>query len=97
MPKSHSVARCDVAMLRDEEGSAYIQPQQIANALQNHFSSVFSDPNCEEILDPQFNPHHIACHMTDAELDFTTEDVEESIKELKNNSAPGADGIPAVF
>ena len=35
--------------------------------------------------------------MTDEALDFTTEYVEAAIKELKNNSAPGPDGVPAVL
>ena len=95
--KSHSVVRTDIAMLRDVEGNTYVQSQQIANALQNHFSMVYSDPNCEEIQAPQFNAPHISHHMTEAELDFSTEDVEAAIKELKNNSAPGPDGIPAVL
>ena len=35
--------------------------------------------------------------MTDEVLDFTTEDVETAIKELKNGSASGPDGVPAVL
>ena len=50
--KSHSVVRNDVAMLRDEDGNPHVQPRQIADALQEHFSSVYSDPNCEEVCDP---------------------------------------------
>ena len=50
--KSHSVVRSDIAMLRDEEGSMLVQPQQIAAALQRHFSSVYSDPNSEAVEPP---------------------------------------------
>ena len=40
--KSHSVVRNDVAMLRDEDGNTHVQPRQIADALQEHFSSDYS-------------------------------------------------------
>ena len=33
--------------------------------------------------------------MTEAMLEFTAEDIEAAIGELKNNSAPGSDGVPA--
>ena len=95
--KSHSVVRGNIAMLRDESGRTYVKPEQIANVLQNHFSSVYSDPSCEEVQGPQFDSPHIEELMTDEALDFTTEDVEAAIKELKNNSAPGPDGVPAVL
>ena len=95
--KSHSVVRSDIAMLRDEEGSLLVQPQQIAAALQRHFSSVYSDPNSEAVEPPQFDTPQIEHEMRDFDLDFTVEDVEAAIKELKSNSAPGADGVPAVL
>ena len=95
--KSHSVVRCNIAMLKDGNGRTYVKPQHIANVLQNYFSSVYSDPNCEEVQAPQFDSPHIEQQMTDEVLDFTTEDVETAIKELKNGSASGPDGVPAVL
>ena len=95
--KSHSVVRCNIAMLRDENDRTFVEPQNIANVLQNYFSSVYSDPNCEEVQAPQFDSPHIESQMTDEVLDFTTEDVEAAIKDLKNSSASGPDGVPAVL
>ena len=95
--KSHSVVRSNIAMVKDKEGRTHVQPEHIANVLQNHFSSVYSDPNSEEVQDPQFDVPAIVHQMTEEELDFTTEDVESAIKELKVSSAPGPDGIPAVL
>ena len=95
--KSHSVVRYNIAMLRDENDRTFVEPQHIANALQNYFSSVYSDPNCEEVQAPQFDSPHIEAQMTDEVLDFTTEDVEAAIKDLKNSSASGPDGVPAVL
>ena len=93
--KAHSVVRGDIAMLKDEEGISHIQPQHIANALQKHFSSVYSDPGCKEVQGPQFDPPRIRHQMITSDLDFTMQNIETAIKELKNNSAPGPDGIPA--
>ena len=92
--RSHSVVRSDIAMVRDEEGRMLVEPQLIANALQDHFSSVYSDPNCEEVQAPLFESPQIQSQM---EIDFTAEDVEEAIRELRNGSAPGADGVPTVL
>ena len=56
--KSHPVMRCNIAMLRDESGRTYVKSEQIANVLQNHLSSVYSDPSCE-LQGPQFDSPHI--------------------------------------
>ena len=69
--KSHSVVRHNIAMLRDENGRTYVEPQQIANALQKYFSSVYSDPSCEDVQSPQFDSPHIEKQMTDEMLHFT--------------------------
>ena len=95
--KSHSVVKCSIAMLRDEHERTYVKPQEIANVLQNYFSSVYSDPSSEEVQAPQFDSPHIEEQMTNEVLNFTTEDMEAAIKELKNSSAPGPDGVPAVL
>ena len=95
--KSHSVVRCDIAMVKDEEGKLHVKPVHIANALQKHFSSVYSNPYSEDVQAPQFDTPVIVHHMTDEVLDFTVEDVEAAIKELKVSSAPGPDGVPAVL
>ena len=81
-------------MLSDEDGNAHVQPRQIADALQEHFFSVYSDPNCGEVCDPLFEAPAIGHQMTEVELDFTEEDVLQAIGELKSGSAPGPDGVP---
>ena len=93
--RSHSVARSDVAMLKDKAGILHTKPQEIANTFQDHFSSVYSDPNSADRQAPSFSIPQVAHQMTEAMLEFTVEDVEAAIGELKTNSAPGPDGVPA--
>ena len=93
--RSHSTPRSDVAMLKDEAGIVYTKPQEIANTFQKHFSSVYSNPNSEDVQVPTFSIPEVGHQMTEAMLEFTAEVIEAAIGGLKNNSAPGSDGVPA--
>ena len=44
------------------------------------FPNGYSVPNCKEIQAPQSNAPHIDLCMSEAELDFTAEDMEAAIK-----------------
>ena len=55
--KSHSAIRSDITMMRDERGQITGDYQKLANLLQNHFSSVYSDPESADKKDPDF-PNH---------------------------------------
>ena len=70
-------------------------PQEIANTFQKHFSSVYSNPNSEDVQVPTFSIPEVGHQMTEAMLEFTAEVIEAAIGGLKNNSAPGSDGVPA--
>ena len=74
--------------------------KQIADRLQAQYCSVFSKP------DPKYKIHDMKSffqvpeninlpHISD--FDFTTNDIEGAIKELKANSAPGLDGFSALM
>ena len=63
--------------------------------LQEHFSSVYSDPAAVGVSAPEFSSPPVAKPMTDETLRFTTNDVVEAIGELKCNTTPGPDSVPA--
>ena len=71
-------------------------PKRMADALQNQFKSVFSDPNtinadelnCEDTRNHPDNP-------TIQSFDFTIEDIIKAICEIKSSSSSGEDGITA--
>ena len=93
--KTHSVVRTDIAMMRDQDGQLITGPEKIANVLQDHFSSVYSNPAADGVSAPNFSSPPIANPMTNETMRFTTNDVVEAIGELKCNAAPGPDGVPA--
>lgn len=70
--------------------------QEIANLLQDQFLSVFSDPNSPSVKDPEFVNPSLEDPFDDESLSFTDADILEAIKEIKNDSAAGPDGIPAI-
>ena len=69
--------------------------KEMANILQQQFCSVFSDPNNVDTSAPTFNVPPIV--TKDTEIVQTQEDIEEAISEIKLDSAPGPDGIPAIL
>ena len=92
--KSHSVMRNDVLMMKDKEGKMTKNAREMANILQTQFSEVFSDPNSADKGDPQFVPLNESI-MLPEEFDACEQDFIDACGELKSNSAPGPDGIPA--
>lgn len=74
--------------------------QQIADKLQQQFCSVFSKPSEEnKIHDAKsffFNTKPNNQRYLD-DIQFTNNDIERAISELKSTSAPGLDGFPAVL
>ena len=69
--------------------------KDLANILQQQFCSVFSDTNNPDKSPPTFTVPPLSSN--DTELAFTHDDVLEAISEIKLDSAPGPDGIPAVL
>ena len=71
-------------------------PKRMADALQNQFKSVFSDPNT--INADEFNCENTRNHPdnpTIQSFDFTIEDIIKAICEIKSSSSSGEDGITA--
>ena len=69
--------------------------KEMANILQQQFCSVFSDPNQVDTSASTFNVPPIVTR--DTEIVLTQEDIEEAISDIKLDSAPGPDGIPAIL
>ena len=93
--KSHSTMKSGIAMLRTSEGIWLNDHKLIADAFQDQFSSVYSDPDAKNIKSPDFNVRVPNVDMSDISLSFTDGAILNAIGELNLNSAPGPDGLPA--
>ena len=69
--------------------------KELANILQQQFCSVFSDTHNPDKSPPTFAVPPLS--SDDTELVLTTDLIVEAISEIKLDSAPGPDGIPAVL
>ena len=95
--KSFSQIKSSISMLFNKHGDIITDKSEMANILQEQFSSVYSDPNSPDIVPPDFDCPVINTPFSEHSLSFTDEDIQESIKEIKLDSASGPDGIPAVL
>ena len=74
-------------------------PLEICNTLANQYASAFSKP---DVMDPQVDPLQffaienspLPCLL---DINFTIQDIEDEIDNLKNNSAPGPDNFPVML
>ena len=71
--KSNSSVRSRITMMRDSQGALVTEPKLIADALQDQFSSVYSDPSAS-VKYPEFPVPNIQHEFTDSMLTFTEED-----------------------
>ena len=93
--KKHSSVRNEISALSTPEG--YVTDREsIANLFQDQFSSVFSDPDCSGIIQPDFPIPTITIPMDDAWSTIRDEEVLDALAELKPSSSPGPDGVPAI-
>ena len=81
-------------MVQSSDGEIHTDSKSIADVLQRHFSSVYSDPCSNDIKSPSFPVPRITHDMNEDALNFSEEDIISAIKEIKPNSAPGPDEIP---
>jgi hypothetical protein len=95
--KSLSRVKSSISMLFNNKDEIVTDPIQIANTLQDQFSSVYSDPNSPDIKSPDFPTPKIAKPFSDWDLDISDEDIMGAIKQIHNDSACGPDGIPVVL
>ena len=67
----------------DSNGCLTTDTKSIVNSLQSNFSSVYSDPNSENIKLPHFTLPNIEQEMTDEDLVISDEDFLSAIKDIK--------------
>ena len=92
----HSNIRNEISTLSTAEG--YVTDQKtIANVFQSQFSSVFSDPHSDEIEEPSFASPNITTPMAEDWFQVQDDEIDAVIGEIKPNSSPGPDGIPAIL
>ena len=93
--KSFSKVKQTITTLLDGQNNLVTERKNLANILQTQFCSVFSDPNYPDKSMPEFDLPPIT--KPDVELVLTPELIEEAISEIKLDSAPGPDGMPAAL
>ena len=93
--KSFSKVKHSISTLLNRDKKLVTERKELANILQQQFSSVFSDPNCPEKSLPTFTVPPLT--SMDTELILTPDHIVEAISEIKLDSAPGPDGIPAIL
>ena len=95
--KSKLKGRSSISMMRNSSGDLVSDPIDVANVLQSHFSSVYSDPNSTEVKCPQLDEPIITYEITDEMLLVSHSDIAKAIAEIKPSSSAGPDGIPAIL
>ena len=93
--KYFSKVKHTITTLLNDKKELVTDQKEMANILQQQFCSVFSDPNHVDTSAPTLNVPPIVTR--DTEIVLTQEDIEEAISEIKLDSAPGPDGIPAIL
>ena len=93
--KTFSKVKHSISSLLNGNQELVTDRKELANILQEQFSSVYSDPNCPDISEPTFKVPPII--RSDSEVVLTRDCIEEAISEIKLDSAPGPDGIPAIL
>ena len=84
-------------MLINDQNLIKTSSKEIVDILQNHFTSVFSDPSKSDISVASCEPPQVRILFTEESLDFTIEDIIEAIGEVRQNSASGRDEVPAIL
>ena len=90
--KKFAKSKSSIKLLTKKDGSVTSDSEEIANLLQNQFTSVFSDTNASCKVVPDFS-------STDFEftnVKFSTEDVVSAIDEININSSCADSHIPAI-
>jgi hypothetical protein len=82
-------------MIKDKNGNLSNDDKVIADTLQKHFSSVYSNPDSDDIRVPRIPTPNIVYEIDDSDFNITEEDFIAVIRELNLNSAAGPDQIPA--
>ena len=62
-------------MMRNSSGDLVSDPIDVANVLQSHFSSVYSDPNSTDVKCPQIEEPNITSEIADEMLLVSHSDI----------------------
>ena len=71
-------------------------PKGMSEILRKQFESVFNNENSEQPIDVESLLQDYGPRCLE-DLEFTEDDIEESIMKIPLNSAPGPDGVPALL
>ena len=92
--KQFSKQASTVGPLLTESGNLEHKPKEMADILQNQYSSVFSDPSSTKKESPNID---VNLESTLSDINFTHEDIISAINEISENSACGENDIPAII
>lgn len=93
-----SKVQTNIGPLKDSNGKLICEPERIAEALNQHYQRVYSEPQTNQIVEaPEklFEDNANSYNLTD--IDITELDIENAIKEIAINSSAGPDQFPAVL
>ena len=91
--KRQSSVRSKLGPLLNENKVLISDSKEMANIFQKQFCSVFSDPSSPDLKHADYEA--VPCSLHNVE--FTQEDIEWAIDQLKSSSAPGMDEFPALL
>ena len=74
-------------MLFNKDSSVTTDPKEMADLLQNQFSSVYSNPNAPGVKAATFKSPEVSNSFDSYDMSFTTDDILEAIGELKADYA----------
>ena len=95
--KSKSQVKSSINMLLNKSDEIVTNKKGLTDILQDQFTSVYSDPNSPEIRSAEFPQPTIGKQFEDYDIDITDDDIISAIKDIKVESSPGPDGIPAIL
>jgi len=85
--------------IKDDRGNLWRDSQHIDSIFDSYFKNSFTSStttyNSDIFSVVQDRVTHDMCNLLDS--DYTTHEIYSVIKDLKSNSAPGPDGLTALF
>ena len=95
--KRYSKQKQSISMLFDKDGNIHTKSKEIANILQDQFTSVFSNPLDTNLASAEFSIPLVQHPFSDSNIAFSETDIIEAIDGIKPNASPGPDKIPTVL
>lgn len=97
--KKFSKTRVGIGPLLDDDQMVIHSPGHMADLLRSQYDKVFAAPRKnKEVHDPKsFFSNMDQTKPTLTDIDFTPQDIGKAIDLLKNDSAPGPDGLPTLL